>query len=1445
MGEQGIGPEGNTIRSAVLDALAAPAAVINADGLMLGANSALVRLVTASISSDLARRESGDSGTPEGPPEISPGLPCPVLHADAGSPQGPRPLPWIIAQGLLPFQGDGVIRRIDGATLDVMLSLGPFSAELGGHLLTITDVTDTKCLACRIKQSRDRYRQAFDAQTELVCQFLPDTTVTFVNMAFAKVMGKTAPELIGRRLVDLLDEDEGIRFLDYLSSFAGEELVRDGEESFELADAPSRRTQEIVWRRRAILDANGKIVSFQSVGRDISQERQRERERARLGAEAARYLSLFTDPVVGLMEVDLSLGKPEDIRIVGMNDRARALFGLNKEPISPEGSPPSLSELISPADRPALHEALTLARSGQAVRPLEASPDDSRSEEVRAKRLLLSLSSPSNRPEAASRTPLLIVDISEAHALREADRDAERLAKTAERIGGIGYWAWNPDILSLRISRTMAGLLGLTPGTAPEQSVSPRTILRLIPADDRPGVLRSLRRALTHPTIAGENGPGVGSFTFQLNGPRGRIHLRAILEVQPSPLGGPPGLQGVCQDVTDLMEATNALVSSESKLRSLLDGAADMVFIVSTEGRIVDINPQVIEATGYSRTELLTMPIHQLDISLEPEDLIHDIRSYAVGDLINRHGIHRRKDGTTFPVDIRVSAYFEDGQKRLLAIVRDIGANLETESRAKRLSDRFQALFDLDLVGMAVLDGNRRWVAANRAMTRMLATTEKDLINTAWEDRIHPDEQAKEGHLFRALSHSIDGSSMSLETRLLKEDGSYLAVSLSLGVIREGSEQVSQVLILVQDISDRKRWEEAQAANEARLRSMINATTDAICLLDADGVVRVINRSGARLLGSTIRRVTGKTFYSFLDHREALERRRLFRDVMTTMLPINHEERWADRWMDVVIFPVVDGAGGAMGVTLHARDVTKRRETEQQLLENEARLRGAFDGAVHGIALLSLEGGLVRVNGALCRILARSQDELLAMDLHVLDDTRQDASDQEDSLEAMVTGDREDCSVERRVLRGDASRGWIHAAGSLVRDDHGDPLYFVLHVQDITQRREAEERARTAETHMLEAAELMSEGLLLFDARDRLVLTNSAFTASMPELASVLKLGVTFQDLNRATMEANVFTQMDPDPQAWSAWRARLHRGKPAPFEVQRRDGTWFLIRESRTARGYTLILHTNITDLKIRERTLAEAKEAAELANHAKSEFLANMSHELRTPLNAIIGFSDIILHEMFGPVENPAYLDYARNINESGSHLLDIIGDILDLSKIEAGELSLDEEWAAPKAMVEVAVQMVLPRASLKRITLNTILNDAPEAIYCDPLRIKQILINLLSNAVKYTPDEGTVTVTVKPSPASPSTPKGLILKVSDTGIGMDEDGIRVAMTAFGQVESAYTRHQGGTGLGLPLTRKLTEAHQGRLTIESTLGQGTTVSVFLPPERLRTPPSRLEKLS
>jgi signal transduction histidine kinase len=239
----------------------------------------------------------------------------------------------------------------------------------------------------------------------------------------------------------------------------------------------------------------------------------------------------------------------------------------------------------------------------------------------------------------------------------------------------------------------------------------------------------------------------------------------------------------------------------------------------------------------------------------------------------------------------------------------------------------------------------------------------------------------------------------------------------------------------------------------------------------------------------------------------------------------------------------------------------------------------------------------------------------------------------------------------------------------------------------------------------------------------------------------------------------------------------------------------------------------------------LSQAVRHAEIANRSKSEFLANMSHELRTPLNAIIGFSEVITNELMGP-NHPTYKNYARDIHISGKMLLDIINDILDLSKIEAGKQKLYIEPIAPVEAVEACVKLVQPRANDAGIELKL---DLPKyqlsEVEADPTRLKQILLNLLSNAVKFTPKGGKVTVAIR-QPTNQSTE----FFVADTGIGMKPEDIPLVMQPFHQVESAYSRHNHGTGLGLPLAGALAKLHGGKLTIQSEPNKGTTVMVTIP---------------
>ena len=244
----------------------------------------------------------------------------------------------------------------------------------------------------------------------------------------------------------------------------------------------------------------------------------------------------------------------------------------------------------------------------------------------------------------------------------------------------------------------------------------------------------------------------------------------------------------------------------------------------------------------------------------------------------------------------------------------------------------------------------------------------------------------------------------------------------------------------------------------------------------------------------------------------------------------------------------------------------------------------------------------------------------------------------------------------------------------------------------------------------------------------------------------------------------------------------------------------------------------------------LRESQNDAEVANHAKSFFLANMSHELRTPLNAIIGFSQVIKDEIMGP-GRPIYAEYAKDIWGAGEHLLEIINNLLDISKIEAGKTELSNELVDPAEIVGASITAMRCQAANKKIALTADIPLEMPFIRGDALRLRQVLINLVSNAVKFT-EAGHVAVSVACDAA-----QGFRFTVADTGIGMSPVEIKKALEPFGQVEHAINKKYEGTGLGLPLAQRLVELHGGRLEIESVKGVGTTIVVLLPLDRVVRP--------
>jgi PAS domain S-box-containing protein len=285
-------------------------------------------------------------------------------------------------------------------------------------------------------------------------------------------------------------------------------------------------------------------------------------------------------------------------------------------------------------------------------------------------------------------------------------------------------------------------------------------------------------------------------------------------------------------------------------------------------------------------------------------------------------------------------------------------------------------------------------------------------------------------------------------------------------------------------------------------------------------------------------------------------------------------------------------------------------------------------------------------------------------------------------------------------------------------------------------------------------------------------------------------------------------------------------------YRVRHRQGHYVWLEATLTllpeAPGETISMARDISARRAIEEELLRAKLRAEQASRAKSEFLANMSHELRTPLNAIMGFSQLIRGELLGPVGHAKYLEYGRDIYESGEHLLGLINEILDLAKLEAGRVELQEGEVDVQAMVESCTHMLLNAASRAGLALAVEVAPTIPRLLGDEKRLKQVLINLLSNAVKFSEAGGRVTL------SAALEADGFVFKVSDTGIGIPAELQATVLEPFSQVQSALARNTEGTGLGLPISVRLIELHGGRLSLDSVPGRGTTVTIRLPQSRV-----------
>jgi len=423
--------------------------------------------------------------------------------------------------------------------------------------------------------------------------------------------------------------------------------------------------------------------------------------------------------------------------------------------------------------------------------------------------------------------------------------------------------------------------------------------------------------------------------------------------------------------------------------------------------------------------------------------------------------------------------------------------------------------------------------------------------------------------------------------------------------------------------------------------------------------------------------------------------------------------------------------------------------------------------------------------------------------------------------------------IARRVLPAVAGAFIVMAILAFLILRHQESLRRA-HEARLMELRESHARLNAQTAFRASVIGAIGDGIAVFDRNLQLVEWNRRYQDIFAYPVGYLRPGLSLEDILRFDSRHGVFGG-ELAERAIGDLLAKARLIDPTPQEFQTRNGQILELTRSPVPDGGHVVSIRDITAYRRAEHQAMAARDQAEVANRAKSEFLANMSHELRTPLNAILGFSEVMMTEMFGSLGDWHYRQYAGDIHESGQHLLSLINDILDLSKIEAGRLSLMEEDADPVEIAKAVLRLVAGRAENAGLQVEFRADGDIARYRLDPRAMKQVLLNLISNAIKFTPAGGQIRFRLFVTAAYE-----LAYQIADTGIGIAAADIQRVMAPFGQVDSHLSRKHPGTGLGLPISHALTMMHGGSLRLESQPGVGTTVTVILPPLR-RVPGSSI----
>jgi len=861
--------------------------------------------------------------------------------------------------------------------------------------------------------------------------------------------------------------------------------------------------------------------------------------------------------------------------------------------------------------------------------------------------------------------------------------------------------------------------------------------------------------------------------------------------------------------------------AAEQRWRDVIETAGDWVWEMDADLRFTYVSERVRELTGIGpeaflgKTRLeaiggsLDDPVwrsHQADLGARRpfRDLEYEIASPS-----GERRVWRVSGNPVFDSEGRFRGY------------RGSTSDVTAEHHLRRAGSFLQSVLDNMGEGACVFDANLDLVTANRRLAELFGFDENEGIQPGenFEKLLrHTAAMGEYGDCdVEALVAERLAAARSREPYAFEHarpNGTVLEV-------RNNPLPDGGFVRVYTDITARKAAETKLRVSEQRFRDFASLGADWFWETDLDQ--RYTYHSGSTLLqgpGLFEGEIVGRRRPEILKGvgatpdptptvEAAMARGEPFHDLEYSFVKPDGEERWV-RFKGV---PVRDEAGGLVGYRGTGRDITARKLAEKALREKEQRYRSIFENAVEGMFQSRLDGTYIQVNPAVaCMHGCASPEEFLqhfpSAELVYADDGFRERLIRAVREKGFTQG------IQGEAYRMDGTTFVFRQTAWAVYDDTGRLVGFEGICEDITEAQRAERALRESEQRYRSISEMTTDMVYAYRVNPDRSLTREWVAGSLE--------GV---DLDRHVGGDELCWTKVIHPEDAAQLESRLDRllaGETPRQEFRIVDAAgrtrWIRLHsraefDHRTGQPVRIVgAASDITEIKESENALRAAKEAAEIANRAKTEFLANMSHELRTPLNAIIGFAEILEREVFGEI-GARNRGYATDVRESG-------------------QIELSEERVVLDDVAESCFRLVRDKARRNGLSLDTRLPRPPVELWVDKLRLKQILLNLLSNAVKFTPGGGHVSLR-----GAHADDGGFLIQVVDTGEGLTAEQIARVMQPFNQADSAMSRAHEGTGLGLPLTRALTEYHGGRMWLDSEPGHGTTANIWLPRERVFVP--------